>query len=386
MNQFIVPRKIFYGYGSLNNVTALTDERAVIVTDANMVSLGWQKKGSEILKKQNIEYTVFSEIEQNPSRSTVDKGARIVNEFKPDLIISLGGGSVIDVGKALFVFYELPELTWDEAIIPFSLPPLRKKAHFIAIPSTSGTGTEMTKAAVITNDSLPTHVKKPILSVDLVPDIAILDPELCLTIPPAVTADTGLDVLSHGLEAYVSKPANNFSDPLALEAIKIVFECLPQAYDDGSNKIVREKMHLASGIAGMAFANAGLGIMHALAHQLGAVFGISHGRSNALVMTNVIRFNFDAAKERYMKISRAIGVEGASDSDMLEGLIQKINQLISRVNVPRALKDAGLDREEFMGKLEVISKNAMNDGMLRGNPREASLDDVKKLYQEAWEK
>jgi alcohol dehydrogenase class IV len=360
-------------------------KRAAIITDANMVRLGWQEKLSKILDDAGCKYIVFSEIEQNPSRATVNNAVKAVNGFGPDVIIALGGGSAIDVGKAVFAFVENPGLTWDKAIIPFSLLRFPRKIRLIAIPSTSGTGSEISKAAVITNETLELQVKKPILTIDIVPDIVISDPELCLTIPPVVTADTGLDVLSHGLEAYVSKPANAFTDPLSIEAIMLVFENLPTAYDDGSNKEAREKMHIASTLAGMAFANASLGLIHAMAHQLSSVFGVTHGRSTALLMTNVIRFNWDVSGKKYLKIAERLGIDCQSEQAAQKAFIAKINAIIQRVGVPCTLKDAGLNREDFLHMIDGISQNAMNDGMLRGNMKDTTIEDVKRLYLEAWE-
>lgn len=383
--QFTVPRFIYLGAGSISSVTEIPSKKAVIFADQTMVKFGWCDRIKKLLEDNDTQVLVYSDIPADPNRTIVSSGLKMVNEFKPDLFIGIGGGSAIDVGKAVWVFYELPNLTWDEAIIPFTLPKIRNKARYIAIPSTSGTGTEVGTGAVIVNNEVDPPVKQWIDSYETVPDIAILDPEICLSLPLQPTANTGLDVLAHAFEAITVPGANEFIDAVAIKAIQMTFQWLPRAYENGQDLEAREKMQMASTLAGMAFNNAGLGIMHSLAHQLGSVFGVPHGKANALVMPYVIAYNCRAAQKRYADIALAIGITGTSIDQLVIGLLNKIQSLKQRVGIPLSIKECGIDVNKFNSLLDVISKNALNDGCVPGNPVQPDVNDLKMLYQLAWE-
>ena len=264
--------------------------------------------------------------------------------------------------------------------VPFSLPPMRKKARYIAVPSTSGTGTEVGIGAVITDKASSPPVKKSIDSYELTPDIAILDPELCLTMPPEVTANTGIDVISHALEGYVAAGANEFSDGLCIKALQLVLEWLPRAVADGSNREAREKMHYASASAGLGFNNAGLGITHSLAHQLGAVWGVPHGRANALMLPYVVAYNAAESGARYADVAGALGVGQDSVEGSVEALIERLLALGAEIGMPRSTDDVGIPGEELEAKLDGIAQHALEDACTGDNVRQPSVDDLKAIY------
>jgi alcohol dehydrogenase class IV len=383
--QFTVPREIYYGYGTLENITRIPAERAVVVSDAVMASLGWVDRVKAVLEAAGTEVRVFAEVEPDPCRDTVAKGAEIMREFGPQVIVGLGGGSAIDAAKAMWVFYELPDITWEAACEIFGMPPLRNKARFIAVASTSGTGTEVGNSAVITDRSVQPAIKRFMCDYELTPDVTIADPELCLTMPPEVTANTGMDVIAHALEAYVTAGANDISDGLAIKALQLTFEWLPAAVSDGSDRTAREKMHYASMIAGQAFNNAGLGINHSLAHQLGSVWGVPHGRANAVVMPNVIAFNAEASAERYADVARALGVSGKDSGELVSGLIEKLFELMTQIDMPRSIAELDIAADAWDEALEVAARNAFDDGCTGDNVRQPTYGDLKGIYMRSRE-
>lgn len=385
MMQFTVPRNVFYGAGAISRVTELPATRAMIVSDAVMLKLGWVDRVKGFLEASGTEVAVFAEAEPDPSRITVGRGVEMMREFEPDLVVGLGGGSSIDAGKAMWVFYELPDMTWDVASVPFSIPPLRAKARFIAIPSTSGTGTEVGIGAVITDTEATPPVKKSIDSYELVPDMAIVDPELCLTVPPDVTANTGMDVIVHALEAYVAAAANDFSDGPAIKALQLAFEWLPRAVEHGTDSTAREKMHYAAAVAGQSFNNCGLGINHSLAHQLGSVWGVPHGRANAVLMPYVVAYNAAVSSPRYADVALSLGVRGVSVDQLVSGLIDKIFDLVRALGMPTRIKDMGISEESFNSAVDVIAKNALDDACTGDNKRQPTLEDLKHVYLSAWD-
>ena len=305
MSQFTLPRDIYFGRGSLSHLKDLQGKKAFIVTGgASMQRFGFLGKTEEYLKEAGMELKVFAGVEPDPSIETVKKGAEDMRKFKPDWIVAIGGGSPIDAAKAMWIFYEYPDLTFEEAAKPFSLPTLRNKAKFCAIPSTSGTATEVTAFSVITD--YDNGIKYPLADFNLTPDVAIVDPDLAETMPPALAACTGMDAFTHAVEAYVSTAANAFTDPLALRAIEMVKDNLIKSYN--GDKCAREQMHYAQCLAGMAFSNALLGIVHSMAHKTGAAFKtghVVHGLANAMYLPYVITYNAEelSAAKRYEEIA-----------------------------------------------------------------------------------
>ncbi|MCD8158771.1 MAG: iron-containing alcohol dehydrogenase [Clostridiales bacterium] len=371
-------RDLYYGAGALEQLKNIKGKKAVIVLGGgSMKRFGFADKAVGYLNEAGIEVKLFEGVEPDPSVETVMKGAAFMREFEPDLIISMGGGSPIDAAKAMWVFYEYPETTFEEIITPFSFPELRQKAKFIAIPSTSGTATEVTAFSVITDYS--TGVKYPLADFNITPDIAIVDPDLAQTMPKTLTAHTGMDALTHAIEAYVSTLNSPFTDPLALKAIYMVFDYLPDSYNGDKN--AREQMHYAQCLAGQAFSNALLGIVHSMAHKTGAAFStghIPHGCANAIYLPYVIKYNAKCAEGRYADIARSVGIEG-SDSECVEKLCEKINEYNIKLNIPITLKDFGINEAEFKEKVSKIAELAVGDACTGSNPRPITPAEMEKL-------
>ncbi|MCX8986010.1 iron-containing alcohol dehydrogenase [Citrobacter portucalensis] len=375
---FIVPGKVFHGIGSFSQLSTIQGKKAVIVTgQGSMIRAGYVEKAKIILNKNNIDVTIFDGVEADPSFETVMKGFNFIKNFKPDWIIGLGGCSAIDAAKAMWVFYEYPDTKFEDIIPPFSIKPLRNKARFIAIPSTSGTGTEATCVSVITDREKGT--KYPIVSYELCPDIAIVDGELCQTMPSHVTANTGLDALTHALEAYVTPLADAYTDCLAERAVSDIFHALPAAFANGNNLEARQTMHDASCLAGMSFSNALLGIVHSLAHQVGGMFGVPHGRANAILLPNIIRFNAAIVEEKYTKLASLVG-ESSS-----EGLAKKIEKLRHAVNVESSFLEYGIKQHIWEEKLHIMAEHAMQDACTACNPRTPTLDDMINILQSCFQ-
>jgi len=405
MKWFKIPPKIYFESGSLQYLAKLKGKKAFIVTDSSMVKLGLINKALYHLEKTDIKYEIFKDVEPDPSVETVYKGVNVMNKFNPDIIIAFGGGSAIDAAKGMWLFYEYPETEFEMLRLKFmdirkravKFPDLGKKARFVAIPTTAGTGSEITAFAVIT-DKIK-GIKYPLADYELTPDIAIIDPELTYTIPPAVTADTGMDVLTHSIEAYVSVMASDYTDALALMAMELVFKYLPRAYKNPDDKEAREKMANASAMAGMAFTNAFLGINHSMAHNLGATFNIPHGRGNAILMPYVIEYNasrptkfiaypkyeYPHANESYARISKYLGLNASTTEEGVRSLIFAIKKLMLEVGTPLSLKDAGVKREDFDRALDYMANNAFADQCTGTNPRMPLVDELKEVYMKAYE-
>ena len=403
MKWFKIPQKVYFEYGSLQYLAKLKGKKAFIVTDPYMVKLGFVEKVEYHLDKIPLEYQIFSEVEPDPSVETVAKGCHRMNQFQPDIIIALGGGSAIDAAKGMWLFYENPETEFETLRLKFAdirkrafkFPQLGKKATFVAIPTTSGTGSEVTAFAVITDKQR--NIKYPLADYELTPDIAIIDPELVLTVPPTVTADTGMDVLTHAIEAYVSVMASDYTDALAEKAIKIVFEYLPKAYRNGRDKVAREKMHNASCIAGMAFTNAFLGLNHSMAHILGGKFQIPHGRANAILLPYVIAYNakkptkftafpqyeYPIAADRYAEIARFLGLPAATTAEGISSLIQAIRDLMTELLLPLSLSEAGVAPQDLERELRSMADIAFNDQCTGTNPRMPLVAEIEAIYREA---
>jgi alcohol dehydrogenase class IV len=377
MSRFTLPRDIYFGEGSLENLKTLKGKKAIVVVGGgSMKRFGFLDKVCDYLAEAKIEVRLIEGVEPDPSVETVMSGAAVMREFQPDLIVAIGGGSPIDAAKAMWIFYEYPEFTFEEAVIPFGLPELRQKAKFVAIPSTSGTATEVTAFSVITD--YKKRIKYPLADFNITPDIAIVDPALAQTMPKTLTAHTGMDALTHALEAYVAGFRSAFSDPLAMEAIIMVKENLLKSYD--GDKEARNEMHLAQCLAGMAFSNALLGITHSMAHKTGAVFHIPHGCANAIFLPYVIKYNSVACKDRYAKVATRLGLEGKTEEELVEALIQWIIEMNRALDIPLTMKDYGIAEEDFKANVEFVSHNAVLDACTGSNPR--SIDDktMEKLF------
>lgn len=382
MMRFTLPRDIYYGKDALEQLKNLKGKKAMLVLGGgSMKRFGFVDKVLAYLKEAGIEVQLFENVEPDPSVETVMKGAAAMREFEPDWIISMGGGSPIDAAKAMWVFYEYPDTTFDEIIQPFSFPTLRTKAKFLAIPSTSGTATEVTAFSVITD--YETGIKYPLADFNITPDVAIVDPALAETMPEKLTAHTGMDALTHAIEAYVSTLHSPFTDPLALKAIDMVFTYLPDSYNKDMG--AREQMHYAQCLAGMAFSNALLGIVHSMAHKTGAAFStghIPHGCANAIYLPYVIKYNAKEpeALKRYGEIARHIGLQGNTDEELMLALCAKIDEYNVKLNIPKTLKEFGIDEAEFKEKIAEISKNAVGDACTGSNPRAIDPETMEKLF------
>ena len=376
--RFTLPRYIYYGKDSLEVLKTIKGKRAILVIGGgSMKRAGFVDKIIGYLKEAGIETKLFEGVEPDPSVETVMKGAAAMREFEPDLIVALGGGSPIDAAKAMWVFYEYPDTTFEEIIQPFSFPELRKKAKFIAISSTSGTATEVTAFSVITDYAK--GIKYPLADFNITPDIAIVDPALVATLPPHLVAHTGMDALTHAIEAYVSTLNSQFTDPLAIKAIQMVNEHLIKSFSGDMSS--REEMHYAQCLAGEAFSNALLGIVHSLAHKTGAAFStghIPHGEANAIYLPYVIKYNAKNAEARYADIARSIGIDG-TDAECVTKLCDKIDAMNAELNIPKTLKEFGIKEDEFKEKVNKIAELAVGDACTGSNPRPVDTESMAKI-------
>lgn len=408
MQWFKIPEKIYFEFGATQYLRDMPDiTKAFIVTDPFMVSAGYVDKVLYYLRKrqQYVHCEIFSEVEPDPSMETIRKGCDSMNRFKPDVIIALGGGSAIDAAKGMWLFYENPEADFNSMRLKFmdirkriyKFPRLGKKARMVAIPTTSGTGSEVTSFAVITDRER--NIKYPLADYELTPDVAIIDPDYVVTVPPAITADTGMDVLTHAIEAYVSILASDFTDGLAIKAIQLVFEYLPRAYKNGDDRLAREKMHNASTIAGMAFTNAFLGINHSLAHKLGGEFHIPHGRANAVLLPYIIEYNAQkpskfvsfpkyetfVADRKYAEIAKALGLPAASTEEGVRSLVDAVRNLMKELNMPETIAQCGVNEKEFRAKVPELADRAFEDQCTTANPRMPLVSELEQLYLKAFE-
>ena len=371
MSRFTLPRDVYHGKGCLEELKNLKGKKAILVVGGgSMKRQGFLDKAVNYLKEAGMEVELFEGVEPDPSVETVMKGAEAMRAFQPDWIVSMGGGSPIDAAKAMWAFYEYPDTTFEDLCIPFNFPTLRTKAKFCAIPSTSGTATEVTAFSVITN--YQTGVKYPLADFEITPDVAIVDPDLVAGLPVKQVAYTGMDALTHAIEAYVSTLNGPFTDPLALQAIEMVLDYLPASYN--CNMEAREQMHYAQCLAGMAFSNALLGIVHSMAHKTGAAFStghIPHGCANAIYLPYVIKYNAKdpVAASRYAEIARRMGLDGTSEKALINSLCAKIDAFNVQLNIPKTLKEFGVNEDEFKEKVSKIAELAVGDACTGSNPR-----------------
>ncbi|XOK63254.1 bifunctional acetaldehyde-CoA/alcohol dehydrogenase [Paenibacillus elgii] len=407
MQWFKVPPKVYFEKGSTQYLEKMPDiTRVMIVTDAMMVKLGYVERLEYYLRKrkQPVAIEVFSEVEPDPSVDTVDRGTARMAAFKPDCIIALGGGSPMDAAKAMWLFYEYPDTSFDSLKQKFldirkrvyKYPRLGQKAKFVAIPTTSGTGSEVTSFAVIT-DNHKGNTKYPLADYELTPDVAIIDPEFVYSLPKTAVADTGMDVLTHAIEAYVSVMANDYTDGLAMKAIQLVFEHLENSFHTG-DPLAREKMHNASTIAGMAFANAFLGINHSLAHKWGGEYHTAHGRTNAILMPHVIRYNAQKptkfasfpkynhfiADKRYAEIARVLGLPAKTTEEGVNSLIAAVRKLNQSLGIPERFQDLGFDPADFEAKVDGLADRAFEDQCTTANPRLPLVTELADVYRNAF--
>ena len=393
MGRFTLPRDLYHGKGSLEMLKTLGGKKAILVVGGGtMKRLGFLDKAVSYLQEGGMEVKLFEGVEPDPSVETVMKGAAAMQEFQPDWIVAMGGGSPIDAAKAMWAFYEYPETTFEDLITPFSFPTLRQKAKFCAIPSTSGTATEVTAFAVITDYAK--GIKYPLADFNITPDVAIVDPALAETMPAKLTAHTGMDAMTHAIEAYVSTLNCNYTDPLALHAIKMIHADLKKSYDGDMD--ARDRMHDAQCLAGMAFSNALLGIVHSMAHKTGAAFTgghIIHGCANAMYLPKVIKYNSkDAtAAERYAQIADFLALGGNTVEEKVDLLIAELRKMNDALNIPQAIKNYGpggvkaetsiIDEKEFLEKLPTVAANAIGDACTGSNPRQPSQEEMEKLLK-----
>jgi alcohol dehydrogenase class IV len=395
MARFTLPRDLYHGKGALENLKNLKGKKAVIVVGGGaMKRNGFLQRAEDYLKEAGMEVLLIEGVEPDPSVTTVMNGAKKMAEFGPDWIVAMGGGSPIDAAKAMWIKYEYPDCTFEDMCKVFGMPELRQKAHFCAIPSTSGTATEVTAFSVITD--YDTGIKYPLADFEITPDVAIVDPDLAETMPQKLTAHTGMDALTHAIEAYVSTANCDFTDPLAIHAIEMIQAELIDSYN--GNMEARDKMHNAQCLAGMAFSNALLGIVHSMAHKTGAIFQdcgahIIHGAANAMYLPKVIEFNAkdETAKKRYGVIADYMHLGGANDDEKVKLLVEYLRGMNDKLNIPHCIKNYGADsmpceqgfvpEEVFLERLPDIAKNAIADACTGSNPRIPTQEEMEKLLK-----
>ena len=393
--RFTLPRDIYHGENALEALKTFKGKKAfVCVGGGSMKRFGFLDRVVQYLQEAGMEVKLFEGIESDPSVDTVMKGAKEMQDFGPDWIVAIGGGSPIDAAKAMWIKYEHPECTFEDMCKVFGIPTLRNKAKFCAISSTSGTATEVTAFSIITD--YKKGIKYPIADFEITPDVAIVDPALAQTMPKKLVAHTGMDALTHAIEAYVSTANCDYTDPLALHAIEMIRDDLVDSYNE--DKKARNEMHNAQCLAGMAFSNALLGIVHSMAHKTGAVFGdlgahIIHGAANAMYLPKVIAFNAkdETAKKRYAKIADVIGLSGHTDDEKVKALITYVRGLNDKLNIPHCIKNYGADsypteqgfapEKVFLERLHDIAVNAVADACTGSNPRQPSVEEMEKLLK-----
>lgn len=409
---FRVPEKVYFKYGSLGvalkELKDMNKKKAFIVTDKVLYDLGYVDKVTSILEEIGVDFKIFYDVEPDPTLATAKKGAREMAIFNPDTIIALGGGSPMDAAKIMWVMYEHPEVRFEDLAMRFMdirkrvypFPKMGEKAMMVSIPTSAGTGSEVTPFAVITDEK--SGVKYPLADYELTPDMAIVDAELMMNMPKSLTAASGIDALTHAIEAYVSVLASEYTNGLALEAMRLIFKYLPQAYNEGTTNVkAREKMAHASTIAGMAFANAFLGVCHSMAHKLGAEHHVPHGIANGLLINEVIRFNavdnprkqaafpqykYPNAKWRYARIADYLQLGGSTEDEKIELLIKAIDELKAAINIPMTISEAGVSKEKFYASLDHMSEQAFDDQCTGANPRYPLISELKQMYINVFEK
>jgi len=404
---FRAPEKVYIKRGCLPVAldelkTVMGKKRAFIVTDTFLYENGYTKMITDKLDSMGIVHETFFDVAPDPTLACAKKGTAQMSTFKPDVIIALGGGSAMDAGKIMWVLYEHPEVDFEDMAMRFAdirkrvytFPKMGEKAYFIAIPTSAGTGSEVTPFAVITDETK--GMKYPLADYELLPDMAIVDADVQMNAPKGLTSASGIDAVTHALEAYASVMATEFTDGLAIQALKVIFEWLPAAYNEGAaNPVAREKMANAATIAGMAFANAFLGVCHSMAHKLGAFHHLPHGVANALMICEVLRYNacevppkmgtfpqYDHPKtlSRYAQIADALDLGGSTDEEKLEKLIAAVEKLKEQIGIKKTIRDYGIDEKDFLARLDDMSEQAFDDQCTGANPRYPLIEEIKKMY------
>ena len=408
---FRAPEKVYTKKGCLPVAleelnTVMGKKRAFIVTDKFLYENGFTKCITDKLDELGIAHSTFSDVAPDPTLECAVAGAKQMSAFKPDTIIALGGGSAMDAAKIMWVMYEHPEVDFLDMAMRFvdirkriyTFPKMGEKAYFIAIPTSAGTGSEVTPFAVITDEK--TGVKYPLADYALLPNMAIIDTDLHMSAPKGLTSASGIDAVTHALEAYASVMATDYTDGLALQALKVIFKYLPAAYENGTTDIeAREKMANAATMAGMAFANAFLGVCHSMAHKLGAFHHLPHGVANALMIDEVIRFNsseapakmgtfsqyaYPKAQRRYAEVAEALGLEGKNDKEKVANLIKAIDKLKERIGIKKSIKDYGIEEQDFLDRLDEMVEQAFDDQCTGANPRYPLMSEIKQMYLNAY--
>ncbi len=405
------PEKVYFKKGCLPIAIAelkqvYNKKKVFVVTDEFLYKNGYSKRVTELLDAMGIMHTTFFDVEADPTLECAQKGAKEMQLFEPDCIVALGGGSAMDAAKIMWTLYEHPDVEFMNLAMRFmdirkrvyGFPKLGIKANFIAIPTTAGTGSEVTPFAVITDEK--TGIKYPLADYELLPNVAIVDADLMMQMPKSLTAASGIDALTHALEAYASMLASNYTDGMALKALKLIFEYLPSAYNNGEkDPIAREKMADASTLAGMAFANAFLGICHSMAHKLGATHHLPHGVANALLINEVIKFNmsenptkmgafsqyeYPKTAQRYAEIASFVGIRGKDDEEMINKLLAKIEELKQMIGIKPTIKDYGIQEEAFLSTLDEMVEHAFDDQCTGANPRYPLMSELKQIYMNVY--
>ena len=404
------PDKLYFKKGcfglAIKELKQVYDKKKVfIVTDDFLYKNNYLKPVTDALDSMSIGYTVFSDVQPDPTLSSALAGAKAMTSYEPDCVLAFGGGSPIDAAKIMWLLYEHPEVDFMDMAMRFmdikkrvyDFPVMRQKADFVAVPTTAGTGSEVTPFAVITDDE--TNVKYPIADYQLLPTMAIVDPDFMMDLPQGVTVASGIDVITHAFESYVSMLTNDYTEGMALTAIKNVFKYLPVVFDDPKNVEAREKMANASCVAGISFANSFLGICHSLAHKLGATFHVPHGIANAMLLNEVVRFNatdnpnkmgafsqykYPNAKVRYSEIADYLGITGKTNDEKVEKLIEKFEELKVKVGVPKSIKEYGIKEEDFLAAVDKMAEQAFDDQCTGANPRYPLISELKQCYLNAY--
>lgn len=408
---FRAPQKVYTKKGclpvALNELKeVMGKKRAFIVTDSFLYNNGFTKCITDKLDEMGIDHNIFFDVAPDPTLACAIEGTKQMAAFKPDAIIALGGGSAMDAAKIMWVMYEHPEVDFLDMAMRFvdirkriyTFPKMGEKAYFIAIPTSAGTGSEVTPFAVITDEK--TGVKYPLADYELLPNMAIIDTDLHMSAPKGLTAASGIDAVTHALEAYASVMATDYTDGLALQALKVIFEYLPAAYENGQTDVIaREKMANAATMAGMAFANAFLGVCHSMAHKLGAFHHLPHGVANALMINEVIKFNSSEAPakmgtfsqyaypktlKRYAEVAEALSLGGKNDAEKVENLIKAINKLKEQIGIKKTIKDYGVDEQDFLARLDEMVEQAFDDQCTGANPRYPLMSEIKQMYLNAY--
>ncbi len=381
MNRFTIPRDIYFGEDALDKLKSIKGEKALLVIGGGSVKEnGNLDKIQANLSEANINTKVIEGITEEPSTQMVQDHLHILKDYQPDWIIGIGGGSPMDAAKAMWISYEHPDLTFEDMAQPFNLPALRSKARFIGIPTTSGTASEISNLSVIKDSE--TGVKYPLADFELTPDLAIIDPVMVQSMPKHVLAYSGMDAVTHSIEAYVAKPRTTFTNSLSIEAADILNENLLASYNE--DKEAREQVHYAQAMAGMAFANAVLGNVHSLAHKSGPTFGVPHGCANAIYLPYVIQFNRSVVEDRYAALAKRIGLSGNTDEELVDSLIAWVRDLNREMDVPNTLKEFGVSEELFNEHVDQMAANAVEDPCTGTNPRETSVEQMKELFTAAY--